>query len=87
MMSITRAAIDLTVVETNRHAAQCSGKNSWKTCTEEVLAYFGFCIVIGINKLLYIYDYWSTDPCLNYAPIASRISQKRFMEIKSFMHL
>ena len=80
-MSITRAAIDLTVVETNRHAAQCSGKNSWKTCTEEVLAYFGFC------KLLYIYDYWSTDPCLNYAPIASRISQKRFMEIKSFMHL
>ena len=58
-MSITRAAIDLTVVETNRHAAQCSGKNSWKTCTEEVLAYFGFC----------------------------RISQKRFMEIKSFMHL
>ena len=40
---------------------------------------------MGINKLPYIYDYWSIDPCLHYAPIASRISWKRFMEIKSFL--
>ena len=41
---------------------------------------------MGINNLPDIYDYWSTDPCLHYAPIASRISRKKFMEMKSFLH-
>ena len=41
---------------------------------------------MGINKLPDIYDYWLTNPCLHYAPIASTISRKRYMEMKSFLH-
>ena len=55
LLFFTRAIVDLIVLETNRYAAQCLGNDSWKTCTEEILAYFGFCILMGINKLPDIY--------------------------------
>ena len=42
LLFFTRAIINLIVVEANRYAAQCLGNNSWKTCTEDILAYFDF---------------------------------------------
>ena len=41
---------------------------------------------MGINKLPDLCDYWSTDPYLHYVPVASRITRKRFTQIKSFLH-
>ena len=76
------------VTESNRYAAQeiGSGEKQWSTTTEEICAYFGFMILMGVNQLPKIRDYWSTNPMLHYAPIANRISRDRFEEITRFLH-
>ena len=43
-------------------------------------------ILMGINKLPSLYDYWKKDPVYNYAPVASKISRDRFEEISRFLH-
>ena len=79
--------LDIIVQETNRYARQCMGPDtSWQTNREEILAYIGFCTLMGINKLPDMYDYWSTNEYLHYLPIASKISRKRFLSIKGYLH-
>ena len=86
--------IDLIVQETNRYAALClsSAANTgrpvrlWEMNAEELKAYLGFSILMGLNRLPDLYDYWSLDECYHYYPIASRISRKRFLEIQRFLH-
>ena len=59
---------------------------SWEKITrEELRAYLGFCILMGIAHLPALDDYWSTDPTLHY-PIADRISRDRFREISHYLH-
>ena len=82
----TTALLDLIVTETNRYASKCLKHDDWQTSREEILAYFGFCILMAMNKVPDLYDYWSTDMNMHYAAVASRITRKRFMEIKSFLH-
>ena len=57
------------VRETNRFAAQCfAAANSdvtWETDLEEVRAYLGFMVVMGVNRLPELRDYWSMDPKMN----------------------
>ena len=64
----------LSVRETNRYAEQClAAQNSsatWTTSVEELKAYLGFMIVMGINRLPEIRDYWSTDDKLHNTFIA-----------------
>ena len=76
------------VEETNRYAEQCLRQRNkqWSTTAEEVRAYFGFLILMGINRLPEIRDYWSTDKSLRYAPIADRISRNRFEAITRYLH-
>ena len=52
----------------------------------ELNAYFGFCILMSINHLPAIEDYWRTDLFLHYSPVADRISCYRFREISRFLH-
>ena len=84
------ALLDTIVQETNRFAAQslaASNTNrTWETTTEEVKAYFGFMVVMGINQLPEIRDYWSTDDKLHNNFIASRITRDRFEEISRYLH-
>ena len=86
----TDAIIDLIVRETNRYAGQVlaakGSSKQWKTTAEEVRAYFGFCILMGMCKLPELRDYWSTDPRLHYAPIADKISRDRFEDITRYLH-
>ena len=78
------------VNETNRFAAQClvaTGSGStWITDIEEMKAYFGFMVVMGVNKLPEIRDYWSRNSMLNNAFISSHITCKRFEEITRYLH-
>ena len=53
---------------------------------QEFKAYIGFCILMGLVRLPEISDYWKTDPYFHYAPIADRISRRRFMEITRYLH-
>ena len=46
----------------------------------------GFCILMGINKLSCIEDYWRRDPSLHYSPIADRITRDRFRNINRYLH-
>ncbi len=90
----TPELIDHIVQESNRYAALCSSQaastsrpaQSWETNSDEIRAYLGFHILMGLNHLPELYDYWSLDECYHYFPIASRISRKRFMEIQKFLH-
>jgi len=87
-LMFTSHIIGYIVQETNRYAAQCldgTGKE-WKTDDGEILAYLGFCILMGIVRLPEIRDYWSRDKRLHYAPVADRISRKRFEEISRYLH-
>ncbi len=57
-----------------------------ETNVSEMKAYFGFAILMGINGLPDVCDYWSTNEVLHYFPIASRIPRKRFLQLMSFLH-
>ena len=83
----TASIIQYIVTETNRYAAQCLGEGKeWSTDEEEIKAYLGFCILMGIVRLPEVRDYWSTNKLLYYSPIASRISRNRFETISSYLH-
>ena len=78
------------VRETNRFAAQClAAANSdatWETDLAEIRAYLGFMVVMGINRLPEIRDYWSTDSKMHNAFISSHITRRRFEEISRYLH-
>ena len=83
--------LSLIVRETNRFAAQCLAAASnttttWETNLEEVRAYLGFMVVMGVNRLPEIRDYWSVDTKLNNTFISSRITRKRFEEVTRYLH-
>ena len=86
----TEDNIDLIVQETNRYAEQVlAAKGSdkqWSTNAQEIRAYFGFTILMGINRLPELRDYWSTNPNLHYAPITGKISRDHFEEITRYLH-
>ena len=50
---------------------------------EDIWAFFGFSILMGINHLPALHHYWSTDPIFHYAPIAECISLDRLL---SYIH-
>ena len=80
----TPSFIDTVVEHSNLYAKQVMGEKNttWEKITrEELRAYIGFCILMGISHLPALDDYWSTDPTLHYSPIADRISRDRFREI------
>ena len=75
--------------QSNKYASECMGErfNSCQPITvEELLAYFGFMILMGLVKLTSIYDYWKKDEIYHYAPVASRISRDRFFELHRYLH-
>ena len=83
-------------METNRYAKLCLESRrsdddddeitEWETNADEIRAYLGFTLLMGINRIQDVYDYWSTNPVFHYFPITSRISRNRFLEIKRYLH-
>ena len=61
--------------------------SSWRKITlEDVKAFLGFSILMGINVLPSLGDYWQRDKTLRYAPVADRISRDRFRDISRYLH-
>ena len=79
--------VQMIVDETNRYTEQVlQGTDKvWSITKEEIHAYMGLMILMGINHLPEIRDYWSVSEYFRYAPIADRISRDRF-EITHFSH-
>eukprot|EP00731_Ephydatia_muelleri_P017314 Em0010g412a len=57
-----------------------------KISTAELKAYLGFHILMSINRLPSIDDYWSMNANLRYAPVADRISRDRFRDLQKYLH-
>ena len=90
----TPQLLDHIVAETNRYATLCltsthKGEGpppTWETDANEISAYLGFAILMGINRVPDLYDYWSTSELYHYFSVASRIPRKRFLELSRFLH-
>ena len=86
----TPTLLDDIVEQSNLHAKEVMGDekfNSWvKITREEIKAYLGFCVLMGINHLPALDDYWSKDPMYHYSPIADRITRDRFCDISRYLH-
>ena len=85
----TMTLLSTIIEETNRYARQVLGENikSWTDVKEEdILAFLGFTVLMGINQLPSIKDYWRKDKYFHYSPIADRITRDRFQQILRFLH-
>ena len=78
------------VFQSNLYASQVMSEESFsnwhKISLEELKAYFGFYILMGINRLPSLDDYWKLDSVFHYKPIADRITRQRFREISRYLH-
>ena len=86
----TTDLLERIVEESNRYARQVMGDeryDQWNKMTlEDLKAYLGFIILMAINHLPGLEDYWKRDPFLHYSPVADRISRDRFRELSRFLH-
>ena len=73
--------------ESNRYADQVLEKRKFNVISiEDIKAYFGFAILMGIVVLPSREDYWKKDSRLRYSPIADRISRDRYRELARYLH-
>ena len=76
--------------ESNKYAKQVMGDemfSKWNRMTvEELKAFLGFHILMAMNHLPSLDDYWRRDPLLHYAPIADRITRDRYRELSRYLH-
>lgn len=86
----TDSLIQHITVQTNKYAQETMEPTKflkWKRVTmDELRAYFGFMMLMGLVRMPQLDDYWKLDPLFNYPPIATRISRNRFKEIARFLH-
>ena len=78
--------MDLIVEEMNRYAASHMGSQWTPITTEELCAYMGFMMLMGLVKLPSIYDYWQRDEVFHYSAIAGRITRDCFFGLHRFLH-
>ena len=86
----TGELVDTIVEETNCYGQFCVQEKyeTWEKITEEEMyAYFGFLILMGMVNLPSIKDYWQKDEVFYYRPISTKISRTRFPDIHCFFTL
>ncbi|XP_047106220.1 piggyBac transposable element-derived protein 5-like [Schistocerca piceifrons] len=84
-------AFTLIVNETNLYAKQnrgsrCPSKTWVDTTTQEMRAYIGCLILMGIHQLPTLSNFWSSDPILKVEPIANVMTSKRLTKIVENVH-
>ena len=83
---------DLIVEETNRYARQKLARSAarlakWTDVNkQELKAYFGLCIIMGINTLPRIAMNWSSNCYIGNIGVQETITKNRFEEISEYMH-
>ena len=92
LMLYTPELLEHVVTETNHFASLCSMESegmqttAWTTSTDEMKAFIGFVIMMGVVKLPDLYDYGSSSEVPHCFPVASRITRKRFLELRQYLH-
>ena len=87
----TDSVIDNLVVETNRYAEQSRNEKpsamSWKPVDrDDMTAFIGLTIAMGVCDLPEIHDYWSTEPALEMSWYRSVMPRDRFTQILRYLH-
>ena len=85
----TSSILEHIVKESNAYAAEMMGEafERWQPYTvDELCAYMGFMILMGMVKLPTIRDYWKKDASFHYSPVASKISRKQFYNLHRYLH-
>ena len=59
---------------------------TWETDAAEIKVYLDFAILMGIDKLPELCDYWSINGIFHYFLVASCIPRKSFLELSLFLH-
>ncbi len=82
--------VKMIVEQSNLYAMEVMSDESYEKwdpiSIEDMEAYFGFNILMGINSLPSLEDYWKKDPVCHYAPVADCISRDRYTEISRYLH-
>ena len=81
--------MDEMVEQSNLYAKEVMGEETyatWEKITQELKAYLGFSVLMGINHLPTLDDYWSTDPTLYYSAVPDRIMRDHFHDIICYLH-
>ncbi|CAK1590989.1 unnamed protein product [Parnassius mnemosyne] len=79
--------VQVLVEQTNRYAVQNKSNNFTPVLSEEMKAYLGILIMIGLNPLPDMELYWSNDPFYNNAEISKIMPIKRFKKIIENLHI
>ena len=78
------------VEQTNLYARHIFGEEQYaqfvQVTVDELQAYLGFCVLMGLVQMPAMEDYWKRDVHFHYAPVADRISRSRFREISRYLH-
>lgn len=86
------------VKETNLYASQghqtqgngsgCRPIQNWvDTSSEEIRAFFGLLIIMGIHQLPQVCNYWSADPILGVEAVSKVMTLKRFKKLVETLHI
>ena len=86
----TSALMHYIVTETNWNASFCMGDEKYqklkKITVEDMNAYFGVMITMGLIKLPALSDYWRRDPLFHCSIIADCMTRDRFFDIHRYLH-
>ena len=82
--------MDFIVAETNCYARCCMGDERYqkweRVSAEDLNAYFGIMMIMGLTKFPALSDYWRKDPLFHCSIIADCMSRDRFFEIHRYLH-
>lgn len=79
--------IEIIVEQTNRYAHQKNSRNWSPVTSQDIKAYLGVLIMMGLNPLPDMELYWSSDPFYNNAEISRTFTLTRFKKITENLHL
>ena len=85
----TLSILEHIVRQSNIYAGEMMGERfaHWQLYTvEELCAYLGFMILMGIVRLPTLRNYWKKDEVFHYSALAKRISRDRFLDLYRYLH-
>ena len=85
LLFFTLVLLETIVIKTNMMAAKKGV--TLGLCIEELQAFIGMNIAMGMLRLPQIRDYWATDEVLSTAWFPSIMPRDRFFQIMRFLHL
>ena len=72
--------------QTNLYARDCNARGWVDTCGDEIWAFIGIILEMGVHRLPSIEDYWSRNPLLGVRAVQQVMSLNRFKSLWRYLH-